>query len=297
MTAFPHPVCISIGANDSCGSTGIQADIKTYMALNCYGAAAVTAVLAQPLEAAACQVRACAAIPPEQVRMQLAAIADSLPIGAIKVGYLPDPAVVRVVAAWLKAQPGRPVVIDPIILTNHGVPLADPALIQAVCSELLPLGTLATPNRQEAALLAGLDECLDLADMQEAATRLLKRYGCPVLVTGGGLGGRHLDLLAALDGISHFESPTVSRAKVSGTGCAFSAAVAASLAKGDSLREAILDAKAFVTGAIHAAPVLPNGRGVVWHGITVREQVLAEVSAMNLGLSAAGSGPARASPC
>ncbi len=273
-----HPVCITIGDSDSSGGSGIQADLKTFMALNCYGASVITAVMAQGLTGIHSQLP----IPEGHVRAQLDAVAECLPIKAIKVGYLPNAQVARVVGRWLREAPGIPVVVDPIIATNKGVALTQPEVIRAICEELLPRGTLATPNRFEAATLAGMDECLDVGDMQEAATILLKRYGCPILVTGGGFEGKHVDLLAALDGVSHYESPTIRRGKIVGTGCAHSGAITALLAKGDSLREAILDAKGFVTGAIHAAPELPGGIGVLWHGITVREQVMADVTAQVL---------------
>ncbi len=278
MSGSFHPVCVTIGDSDSSGGSGIQADLKTFMALNCYGASVITAVMAQSLSGIHSQLP----IPEGHVRAQLDAIAESLPIKAIKVSYLPNAQVARVVGRWLRESPGIPVVVDPIIATNKGVALTQPEVINAICEELLPRGTLATPNRFEAATLAGMDECLDVGDMQEAATQLLKRYGCPILVTGGGFEGKHVDLLAAMDGISHYESPTIRRGKIIGTGCAHSGAITALLAKGDSLREAILDAKGYVTGAIHAAPELPGGLGVLWHGITVREQVMADVTAQVL---------------
>jgi hydroxymethylpyrimidine/phosphomethylpyrimidine kinase len=273
-----HPVCVTIGASDSSGASGIQADLKTFMALNCYGASVITAVQAQTLSG----IHSSFAIPDGHLRAQLDAVTEALPIRAIKVGYLPTAGAVRTVARWLRDQPKIPLVIDPIIATNKGVALTQPDVIRAICEELLPRGTLTTPNRFEAATLAGMEECLDVTDMQKAAVMLVKRHGCPVLVTGGGVDGRHIDLLAALDGISHYESPTIRRGKIAGTGCAHSAAITAVLAKGDSLREAVLDAKGYVTGAISAAPEVGSGVGVIWHGITVRDQVMAEVTSQAL---------------
>lgn len=270
---FP-PVCITIGASDSSGGSGIQADLKTFTALNCYGASVITAVMAQNFTGIQTQHP----IPENHVRAQLDAVFEALPVKAIKIGYMPSALVVRVVGRWLRERPTIPVIIDPIIATNRGVPLTQPEVIRAICDELLPRGTLATPNRFEAATLAGMDECLDVGDMQKAAILLLKRHGCPVLVTGGGVDGRHIDLLAALDGVNHYEAPTIKRGKIAGTGCAHSAAITAGLAKSDSLREAILDAKGYVSGAIGAAPELASGLGVIWHGITVRESVLAEIT-------------------
>jgi hydroxymethylpyrimidine kinase/phosphomethylpyrimidine kinase len=275
MPGSLHPVCLTIGESDSSGGSGIQADLKTFMALNCYGASVVTAVMAQALTAQHSQL----AMPEGHVRAQLDAVAECLPIRAVKVGYLPNAQVARVVGRWLRENPGIPVVVDPIITTNKGVALTQPEVIRTICDDLLPRGTLATPNRFEAAMLAGMDEVLSISDMELAAAILLKRHGCSILITGGGADGRHLDLLSALDGVSHYDSPTIRRGKIIGTGSAHSAAITAMLSKGDSLREAILEAKGYVTGALQAAPELPSGLGVIWHGITVREQVMAEVNA------------------
>jgi hydroxymethylpyrimidine/phosphomethylpyrimidine kinase len=276
---FP-PVSVTIGASVSSGSSGIQADLKTFTALNVYGASVVTAAVAQAFAG----VQSVHALPDQVVRAQLDAVTSSLPVRSIKIGLMPTTGTVRVISRWLREHPGMPVVVDPIIATRQGIPVTQPEVIHAICEDLLPHATVATPNRFEAATLAGLEECLDLADMEKAATTLFRRHGCPILVTGGGFDGHSLDVLCAMDGISHYDAPTCQRpGKVHGAGCAHSAAIAASLAKNDSLREAILEAKSYVSGAIAAAPELPGGDAVLWHGITVREQVIADVAAHMLG--------------
>ncbi len=269
---FP-PVCLTIGASDSSGGGGIQGDIKTFTALNCFGVSVVTAVCAQNLN----RVVSVHPIPEQFIRAQLEAIESELPIKSVKVGLCPSTAAVRLIARWLREHPKLRVVVDPVALDPSGIPLLQPELVEALRTELLPRATIATPNRFEAALLTGMEECLGIEDMEAAAKQIMHKYGCAVLVTGGGMGSRSLDVLSALDGLRHFDAETVVRTKVHGTGTAHSAAIAACLAKGESLREATLNAKAYVSAAIAAAPELEKGGvGVVWHGVTVSSEVMAE---------------------
>lgn len=275
MENAPFPaVCLSIGVSDSSGSGGTQADLKTFTALSCYGVSIVTGVAAHTLGT----LRDLHVVPDSVVRSQLEAAAEDLPISGIKVGFCPSLGIMRVVARWLRERPNLRVVIDPVARDSRGIPLLSPEQVTLLKDEFLPRATVATPNRFEAALLTGMEEVLDRTDMEQAARALLKRHGCPVLVTGGGLQGQSLDVLAGLDGLRHFSFPTVQRAKIHGTGATFSAAVAAALSKGDSLREAILAAKLYVSAAISAAPKLESGRSALWHSVTVREQVIATQS-------------------
>jgi hydroxymethylpyrimidine/phosphomethylpyrimidine kinase len=270
---FPA-VCLSIGVSDSSGSGGTQADLKTFTALSVYGVSIVTGVAAHSLGT----LHDLHILPESTIRSQLEAASEDLPISGVKVGFCPSLAIMRVVARWLRERPALRVVIDPVARDSRGIPLLSKEQVACLKEELLPRATVATPNRFEAALLTGMDDVLAKTDMEQAAKLLLKTHGCPVLVTGGGLQGQSLDVLAGLDGVRHFSFPTVQRAKIHGTGATFSAAVAASLSKGDSLREAILAAKLYVSAAISAAPSLDNGRSALWHSVTVREQVIATQS-------------------
>jgi hydroxymethylpyrimidine kinase/phosphomethylpyrimidine kinase len=269
---FP-PVCLTIGPSDSSGGSGIQADLKTFTSLSCYGASAITAVCAQGLA----KITHMQPLPADLVRAQLDAVAGSLPLAVVKVGLLTDVASVLAVAAFLKEHPRLPTVVDPVAGDATGVSLNGREVIAAVASHLLPRTALATPNRAEAALLSGMDECLGVEDMERAAEMIFKRHGCAVVVTGGGLnGGRNVDVLRALDGLSHVDGPAYPRGKVHGSGAAHSAAIAAMLAKGEHLREAVLAARLYTSHAIAAAPTLPDGSGVLWHGVTVREAIMVE---------------------
>ncbi len=272
MANYFPPVCLTIGASDSSGGAGIQADLKTFTALQCYGASVVTAITAQSFT----RIHSMQPVTEQMVRAQLDAVESELTINAVKVGLCPSVATMRLVARWLRERPKLRVVVDPVAADSSGIALLQPEMVETLRTELLPRATIATPNRFEAALLMGMDECLGIEDMEAAAKGILHKYGCAVLVTGGGMGTRSLDVLAALDGLRHFDAETVVRTKVHGAGCAHSAAITANLAKADSLREATLNAKAYVSAAISAAPNLENGHGVLWHGVTVKEQVMAE---------------------
>jgi hydroxymethylpyrimidine/phosphomethylpyrimidine kinase len=272
MAAKFPPTCMTIGASDSSGGAGIQADIKTFTALNVYGASVVTAVTAQTFT----RITSIHPISDQIIRTQLDAVEAEFTIQAVKVGLCPSAEAMRLVARWLRERPSLRVVVDPVAVDSSGIALLQPEMIEALRSDLLPRATIATPNRFEAAMLTGMEECLDVEDMESAAKGIMHKFGCAVLVTGGGMGKRSLDVLAMLDGLRHFDAETVVRTKVHGAGCAHSAAITACLAKGESLREATLNAKAYVSAAIAAAPDLENGHAVVWHGVTVSSEVMAE---------------------
>ena len=266
---FP-PVCLTIGVADSSGGAGIQADIKAIAAQECYSATVVVAITAQNFS----NTKGVYIVPESFVRSQLEAVAEELPIKAVKVGLVPNVATIRVVGRWLREHPEYQVVVDPVATDSRGIPVLQPEMVQALCEQLMPRATITTPNRFEAALLSGMEECLSVEDMQQAAKEIFKRYKCPVVVTGGGLTDRTLDVLCALDGISHFEAPTHRRTKVHGAGCAHSAVITACLARGDHLRDAIYHAKHYVSAAIANAPILANGRGTLWHSLKVNAEAI-----------------------
>jgi hydroxymethylpyrimidine/phosphomethylpyrimidine kinase len=266
---FP-PVCLTIGVSDSSGGSGIQSDIKAIAAQECYAASVVVAVTAQNFSS----IKGTHLIPEAFVHSQLDAVIDELPVRAVKVGLIPSVATIRVVGRWLREHPKLQVVVDPVATDSRGIPILQPETVQALCEQLMPRATIATPNRFEAALLSGMEECLSVEDMQQAATTIFKRFGCPVVVTGGGLTDRTLDVLCGLDGISHFEAPTHRRPKVHGAGCAHSAVITACLARGDHLRDAIYHAKHYVSAAIANSPSLPNDRGTLWHSIKVNAEAI-----------------------
>jgi hydroxymethylpyrimidine/phosphomethylpyrimidine kinase len=258
-----RPICLTIGTSDSSGAAGIQADLKTFTALGCYGASVLTAATAQNLSG----IRAMHILPDAFVRKQLSAVTDELPVVAVKLGLCPSVSTLRMLGRWLREQPGLPLVVDPVIVDGRGIPLLQPEAIEALKRELLPRATVITPNRFQAAILTGVEECVGQDAMETAAKALFKQFGCPTVVSGGGLAGECRDVFVGMDGVRHFDATGNGAKKLTGRGSTFSAAITAGLARGDNVREAILSARLYVGAAMDAAVPI-GGTAPLWHGAT-----------------------------
>lgn len=244
------PCCLSISISDTTGADTGQADLKTFTALGTFGVLATTGIRVQD----SAGIHDTTAMTERLVHAQLDAVEATHDIRAVKVGFCPSAATIRVIGRWLRERPLLPVVVDPILLQHHGIPLQQPEVISALQQELLPRATVATPNRFEAARLSGMDECLTRDDMEQAARAIFQQCGCTTVVTGGGLGDESLDVACGFDGISHFSLPSEgSGDPVLGAGCSYSAALTAQLARGEALRESLLAAKSYVTELIAGA--------------------------------------------
>jgi hydroxymethylpyrimidine/phosphomethylpyrimidine kinase len=257
-------IALTIAGSDSCGGAGIQADLKTFSALGVYGASVITALTAQNTRG----VEAVHVVPPDFVLAQIEAVARDLKVNAIKIGMLATSAVIEAVAEGLKAFAGVPVVLDPVMVAASGDALLDEDAVATLRSLLMPRATLITPNLPEAAKLLGGAEARDEREMGEQA-RALKRIGAKAVLIKGGHseGPKALDLYLDEEGEMRLEAARVATSNTHGTGCTLSSAIAAELAKGASLREAVVKAKAYVTAAIGAADQLHigQGRGPVHH--------------------------------
>ena len=280
------PVCISISAVDTVGATLGQADLKTFTALGTYGAIVATAVLSDSLTGHS----SLNPVPDSQLREALESIANTYAISAIKIGMVPTANQIRILGRWLRSHPTIPIVIDPVLTDQVGIPQTAPDVIQAIQTELLPRAALITPNRFESAQLTGMEEVLGEEDMVTAARTLFTTYGCPTVVTGGGLGDTSLDVFAGMDGVSHFTSAHINGVggKVIGAGCTYAAAIAAQLARGESMRESILAAKSYVRALISAtAPLCADGKAhPICHFMAVDNLAQAD----GVGISTKGSG-------
>jgi len=257
-------IALTIAGSDSSGGAGIQADLKTFSALGVYGASAITALTAQNTRG----VEAVHVVPPDFVLAQIGAVARDLKVGAIKIGMLATSAVIEAVAEGLKDFAGVPVVLDPVMVAASGDVLLDEEAVETLRSVLLPLATLITPNLPEAAKLLGAAEARDEREMGEQARKLRAIGANAVLIKGGHAEGpQAVDLYVDGDGEMRLEAPRVATTNTHGTGCTLSSAIAAELAKGASLREAVVAAKAYVTAAIATADDLAigKGRGPVHH--------------------------------
>jgi hydroxymethylpyrimidine/phosphomethylpyrimidine kinase len=258
------PIALSIAGSDSSGGAGIQADLKTFSALEVYGASVVTALTAQNTRG----VEAVHVVPPDFVLKQMRAVASDLKIRAIKIGMLATKAIIAAVAEGLKHFPGVPVVLDPVMVAESGDPLLEAAALDALRSDLMPLATLITPNLAEAAALLGQSLARSECEMMMQALKLKEAGANAVLIKGGHAEDpTAVDIFCAGDAPIRLEASRVDTRNTHGTGCTLSAAIAAELAKGVSLAEAAEAAKAYVTAAIFATDALEigGGRGPVHH--------------------------------
>lgn len=253
------PVLLTVAGSDSGGGAGIQADLKTFEAHSCFGTSAITAVTAQNTTG----VSAVEVLSPDIVRAQIKMVMEDFPVAAVKTGMLATAEIIETVAATLAGIAHRiPIVVDPVMVATSGAVLLEPRASATLVGELFPLATLITPNIPEAELLSGLS--LDTEDdLLAAAEWFIDRGAGAVLVKGGhGSGDRVLDLLAERDGaITRIERPRLDSTSTHGTGCTLSSAIAARLALGDQLADAVEGAIGYVRGAIERAPGLGAGHG------------------------------------
>ena len=249
---------LSIAGSDSGGGAGIQADLKTFSALGCYGMTAITAITAQNTQG----VRAIHGIPPDMLRAQIDAVAEDIGVDAVKIGMLHEPAVVRVVVKAIARHQMLQVVLDPVMVATSGDRLMADDTVNVLVQELFPLTTVITPNLDEAALLLG--RSIDGADALDEAASALLALGAPAVLLKGGHrpGDLVVDVLAlAGGGRLRLQSPRIATHNGHGTGCTLSAAIAAHLALGLPLAQAVEKARAYILGAIAAGADVHTGRG------------------------------------
>lgn len=250
------PVALTIAGSDPSGGAGLQADLKTFHQFGVYGASVVTLVTVQNTT----RVECVECLSPRLVRDQLRAVLEDLPPAAAKTGALGSRDVIESVVVMLNGTT-FPLVVDPVMISKHGAPLlADSGPLRL----LFPRATLVTPNLAEAAALAGF-EIHDLAGMREAAKRIAQLGARAVLVKGGHLSGEAIDGLLADGEWREFAAPRIHTRHTHGTGCTYSAAITAGLARGLALAPAIEQAKKFITEAIRTNPGLGHGAGPVNH--------------------------------
>jgi hydroxymethylpyrimidine/phosphomethylpyrimidine kinase len=249
------PKALTIAGSDSGGGAGIQADLKTFSAFRVFGTSVLTALTAQN----SVGVHGVHEVPPAFVRAQLDAVLSDLGADAVKIGMLSSAPIIGAVAEGLAAHPHGPVVLDPVMIAKAGDPLLRPDAQQALASLMLPLALVVTPNLHEASVLAGMPVSTE-EEMEEAARRIHALGPRTVLVKGGHLKDSATDILWDGTRITRFPGARVASTSTHGTGCTLSSAIAAGLALGRDLTDAIREAKAYVTAAIRGG--FPVGRGV-----------------------------------
>ena len=252
---------LTIAGSDSSGGAGIQADIKTLMANGVYAMSAITALTAQNTLG----VRAIQEATPAFLRAQLNAVFEDIPPDAVKIGMVSSPELICVIADRLQHFKAKNIVVDPVMVATSGAALMKDRALSAMCRHLLPIATVITPNIPEAEVLCGY-AIQAPGDMERAARELSERFSAAVLLKGGHGTEDAKDLLCTRDTIFRFSARRIQNPNTHGTGCTLSSAIAANLAKGYSLEQAVKRAKDYVTGAILSGLNLGRGAGPLNHG-------------------------------
>jgi hydroxymethylpyrimidine/phosphomethylpyrimidine kinase len=266
------PVALTIAGSDPSGGAGIQADLKTFHQFHVYGQAAITLLTVQNTLG----VRRLELVKPELIRDQITALIEDIPPRAAKTGALGGLEQVEAVAA-LAAHFTFPLVVDPVMVSKHGAPLLAPEAESALKTRLLPYCALVTPNIAEAERLSSL-QIYTISDMSEAARRIAALGARAVLVKGGHLTGDPVDVLFCEGAVEFLPGRRIETRHTHGTGCTYSAAITALLARGLPLAAAVASAKKFIQEAVERAPGLGHGTGPVNHFAAVPETVSAASS-------------------
>lgn len=252
------PIAVTIAGSDSGGGAGIQADLKTLSALGVYGASVIVALTAQNTVG----VQGIHDVPPEFVTQQIDSVFSDLAVTAVKIGMVSNAASIAAIADALQRYDQKNIVLDPVMVATSGDRLLVPAAMDALRRTLIPRALVITPNMHEAAALLDAPMAQTVEDMIGQGQQLLALGAPHVLVKGGhGESAESVDVLVSKDGVQRFVAPRVPTKNTHGTGCTLSSAIAAGLAKGMGLTEAVGAAKTYVSEAIAASERLSIGRG------------------------------------
>jgi len=266
MTRPTLPVVLTIAGSDSGGGAGIQADLKTFCAFGVFGTSAITAITAQNTTG----VTAVHPVPLEVVLAQIEAVAVDLQPAAVKTGMLATAALVEMVAVEIARHGFSNLVCDPVMVSSSGARLLDEDAVASLRRDLFPLCALITPNLDEARILTGLPVEGEEGMLESARVLVEAGAGAALIKGGHGEGDEVVDLLWDGTNVRKWRRPRLHTRNVHGTGCTLSAGIAAGLAKGASLEEAVSTALDFVARAIQEAPGLGSGFGPLNHLISPR---------------------------
>ena len=258
-------VALTIAGSDPSGGAGIQADLKTFHQRGVYGMSVLTLLTVQNTQG----VSAVETLRPEFVVLQLNSVLADITPGAAKTGALGNAEIIRAVAESA-ARFSFPLVVDPVMVSKHGMALMPDSARTALLEALVPRAYLVTPNLHEAGVLAGM-AVEDIESMEEAARRITSTGAHATLIKGGHLAGEAIDVFYCQGRTLRFSSPRIDTPHTHGTGCTYSAAITAELAKGRTLEDAVATAKRFITAAIASNPGLGKGCGPVNHHAAIDE--------------------------
>ena len=251
---------LTIAGSDSSGGAGIQADLKTFAANGVFGMSAITAVTAQNTQG----VFAVEDISPEVIGQQIAAVFDDIAVDAVKIGMVSRIETIGVISEQLTRYKAKNIVVDPVMVSKSGCHLLNPDAVKALIDQLLPLATVVTPNIPEAEIIAGMT-ISNLSDMEEAAARIFELGAKHVLLKGGHLLDQATDVLFDGGSMQRFYAARIPTNNTHGTGCTLASAIAANLAKGYPINEAIRLAKEYLTIAITHSLAIGKGVGPTHH--------------------------------
>lgn len=260
---------LSIAGSDSSGGAGIQADLKTMAMNGVFAMSAITALTAQNTTG----VLGILEVTPEFLQQQVDAVFEDIRPDAVKIGMVSSVALIETIVERLNFYNAKNVVVDPVMVATSGARLIEEDAIATLKEKLLPLAMLATPNVLESEILADMP-IRSAADMETAAKIISETYGCAVLCKGGHNINDANDLLYANGTASWFMGKKIDNPNTHGTGCTLSSAIAANLAKGQELSEAVENAKAYISGALGAMLDLGAGRGPMNHGFDLKEKYM-----------------------
>lgn len=251
---------ITIAGSDSSGGAGIQADLKTFMANGVYGMSAITALTAQNTLG----VTAVSEVSPEFLGQQITAVFEDIRPDAVKIGMISNPQLIEITAELLIKYRAENIVVDPVMTATSGAALSGDSAVKALCERLFPIAALITPNIPEAEFLCGRKiSCA--GDMEEAAVLMHKKFGCSVLLKGGHSINDANDLLCTDMGAEWICGKRINNPNTHGTGCTLSSAIAAGLATGYEIKEAVTAAKEYISAALENMLDLGKGSGPLNH--------------------------------
>jgi hydroxymethylpyrimidine/phosphomethylpyrimidine kinase len=252
------PIALTIAGSDSSGGAGIQADLKTFAAFGVYGASVITALTAQNTRG----VRGIHPVPSAFVTAQIDAVFDDLDVKAVKIGMVAEFSIIEAIVSELTRWKPKHVVLDPVMVASSGDRLLSAEAVEGLRKHLIPMATLVTPNLPEAAALLNAPVAPDEAAIRGQGERLLAMGARALLIKGGhGQGAESIDYLFHGDEVIALPAPRLATGNTHGTGCSLSSAIAAGLAKGETLEAAVRHAKTWITAAIAAADRLGIGKG------------------------------------
>ena len=255
---------LTIAGSDSSGGAGIQADIKTMLANGVYAMSAITALTAQNT----CGVNAIMEVTPEFLGQQIDAVFSDIYPDAVKIGMVSDTELIRVIAERLTEYKARNIVVDTVMVATTNARLIKDEAVEFLSRLLFPLASVITPNIPEAEVLSGMMIKED-TDMERAAEKIYDTYGCPVLIKGGHQINTANDFLIDDGGGTWFSGERIENPNTHGTGCTLSSAIASNLAKGYNLRDSIVLAKSYISGALRTDLDLGAGSGPLNHGFMI----------------------------